>query len=375
MTLMTHPQQNTVRIIEPFGYQFSGDAVALSCTFECDAALAEGWSLRLLASLVESVQDVAMVSNGIQIASTELQALSQGSLDWQQTVEAAPPAGSQAYRLALQLVSPAGDTVQECPFDQLQTFIQPALQGGCLSVSKDGQQFLQVDTVANPREPENLSGSLSLELWQLEAPYSGGSFTGELLVQRSLGCLGGGQQWQNVTLQLEPSIASLPNQYLMLREWTTQGYITRDYLVAPVFAFPAVEVVADAEVTTTVEVTEVAQPESTEIEVKQDAVEAAPAPVSEVAEEPEPAIEQVASKTAAASSKKKAVVADKPKTQPELCSINTAGPAALTKVKGISPRLANDIVRNRPYQKLDDLLKVKGIGVKVLERIAPYLCV
>ncbi|PXF30004.1 hypothetical protein WH50_17665 [Pokkaliibacter plantistimulans] len=86
-------------------------------------------------------------------------------------------------------------------------------------------------------------------------------------------------------------------------------------------------------------------------------------------------MEQVASKTAAASSKKKAVVADKPKAQPELCSINTADPAALTKVKGISPRLANDIVRHRPYQKLDDLLKVKGIGVKVLERIAPYLCV
>ncbi|MDH2436143.1 helix-hairpin-helix domain-containing protein [Pokkaliibacter sp. MBI-7] len=374
MTLMTNPLQNIVRIAEPFGYQFSGDVVVLNCTLECDVPLAEGWSLRLLAVATEPQADVSMVSRGIQIASATLGALAYGSLDWQQNVEAAPPAGSQSYQLVLQLVSPEGDAVQECPFAQLQRFVQPSLQGQCDCFTKDGQRFLQVATVANPREAENLSGSLSLELWQLEAPYNGGSFTGELLVQRSLGCLGGGQEWQNVTLQLEPSQASLPYQYLMLREWTAQGYITRDYLVAPAFASTAVEVDADAEVTTTVEATEVAQPDSTDIQVKEDAVEMAPAPVAEVAETPEPAIEQVVRKTVA-SSKKKAVVADKPKAQPELCSINTAGPAALTRVKGISPRLANDIVRNRPYQKLDDLLKVKGIGVKVLERIAPYLCV
>ena len=47
---------------------------------------------------------------------------------------------------------------------------------------------------------------------------------------------------------------------------------------------------------------------------------------------------------------------------------NTATESELQSIKGIGPALAKRIVDGRPYKKIDDLLKVKGIGVKKLER-------
>jgi len=40
---------------------------------------------------------------------------------------------------------------------------------------------------------------------------------------------------------------------------------------------------------------------------------------------------------------------------------------------GIGPVLARRIVEGRPYARVEDLLKVKGIGPATLERLRPYL--
>ena len=37
--------------------------------------------------------------------------------------------------------------------------------------------------------------------------------------------------------------------------------------------------------------------------------------------------------------------------------------------------LAKKIIRGRPYESVDDLLKVRGIGEKSLEKMRDYLCV
>ena len=55
--------------------------------------------------------------------------------------------------------------------------------------------------------------------------------------------------------------------------------------------------------------------------------------------------------------------------------LNAATKRELQSIKGIGPILAKRIIAGRPYKTIDDLLKVKGIGPKKLERIRPYVVV
>lgn len=53
-------------------------------------------------------------------------------------------------------------------------------------------------------------------------------------------------------------------------------------------------------------------------------------------------------------------------------NINTATVAELDTLKGIGPKKAQDIVTYReqhgPFKSIDDLAKVKGIGIKTIEK-------
>ena len=52
---------------------------------------------------------------------------------------------------------------------------------------------------------------------------------------------------------------------------------------------------------------------------------------------------------------------------------NTAAYKELMALPGIGEKSAGDIIKNRPYTKADDLLRVPGIGRKTLEKIAVHL--
>ena len=58
-----------------------------------------------------------------------------------------------------------------------------------------------------------------------------------------------------------------------------------------------------------------------------------------------------------------------------LLNLNTATEKELQTLKGIGPVLAARIIAGRPYKTINDLLKVKGIGPKRLEKIRPYVVV
>ena len=58
-----------------------------------------------------------------------------------------------------------------------------------------------------------------------------------------------------------------------------------------------------------------------------------------------------------------------------LLDLNTATEKELQSIKGIGPVLAGRIITGRPYRRVDDLLKVKGIGPKKLEKIRPYFVI
>ncbi len=53
--------------------------------------------------------------------------------------------------------------------------------------------------------------------------------------------------------------------------------------------------------------------------------------------------------------------------------VNRATAAELERIPGVGPAMAKDIVKGRPYQTAEDLLKVKGIGPKTLEKMRSML--
>ena len=59
--------------------------------------------------------------------------------------------------------------------------------------------------------------------------------------------------------------------------------------------------------------------------------------------------------------------------------LNTADSAALETVPGIGKSLSSRILafreKNGPFQTVDDLLKVQGVGEKSIQKLRPYLTV
>lgn len=52
-----------------------------------------------------------------------------------------------------------------------------------------------------------------------------------------------------------------------------------------------------------------------------------------------------------------------------LVDINTASAADLETLQGIGPVLAQRIIENRPYESIEELMRVKGIGPKSFARL------
>jgi competence protein ComEA len=60
-------------------------------------------------------------------------------------------------------------------------------------------------------------------------------------------------------------------------------------------------------------------------------------------------------------------------------NVNTADASSLDKVKGLGPKKAEAIVKyreaNGPFQSVDDVAKVRGIGSKMLKKIREQLTI
>ena len=54
-------------------------------------------------------------------------------------------------------------------------------------------------------------------------------------------------------------------------------------------------------------------------------------------------------------------------------SLNSASQSQLEALPRIGPALAQRIIEGRPYNSIDDLLGVKGIGEKLLEQLRPLV--
>jgi competence protein ComEA len=57
----------------------------------------------------------------------------------------------------------------------------------------------------------------------------------------------------------------------------------------------------------------------------------------------------------------------------ERVSVNSAPAALLDTLPGVGPATAQRIIEGRPYSSLEQLLNVKGIGEKTLEKLRPFV--
>lgn len=227
---------------------------------------------------------------------------------------------------------------------------------------------LSIDRIANNRNFDNISGTLSVELWALQSEFTGGDFTGHAMAATMIGEISG-QHFIGpcqYDLELIQPPAGEWTLCVMLREWNGAGHDTRAFTNFPIAYVQAAtkpqltvvdDAAADGEVVELKKVREQKQAE----EAKQETKEAPAAKAAPAAKKAESAKAAPAKKATKAPARKVAV------------SVNNGTSDELSSIGGISARLAANIVKGRPYKSVDDVVKVKGVGAKLLERVRDQL--
>jgi type II secretory pathway component PulK len=62
-------------------------------------------------------------------------------------------------------------------------------------------------------------------------------------------------------------------------------------------------------------------------------------------------------------------------TEDQRVDINNASQAELEKLPRIGKGIAEGIIKRRPYTSVDELRRVPGVGVKILDRLRPLITV
>lgn len=322
------------------GYRFEEDNATLNAEVvlhDFSLAATQEWALQLWAcskaenASPEHGEKVAEVAFGFPFGENTSCAQLQGSSS------ALLPAGSGQQTILLALVSGQngdfGTLHDYAIYPQQETFLQPVLGAEINYSLLDGSLQLSIDSITNQRPEDNLSGTLALELWSLDAPYTGGNWRGRPVASLVLGSLSGQCHWADCVYSVS---AALPEESgyltLMLREWTAAGYITRDYRT-------------------------LTQPETKASQKKNKA------PAKARSKAPS----KVTEKSSLPNTPVQATVA------PSSVSVNKASEAELVAVKGLGAAVARAIIAARPFVSLDDLCRAKGMGVKLLAKIKDQL--
>lgn len=308
-----------------------------------------------------------------------------------------------------------------------QQFSGPSLEGNVGYRFEGESVVLQAEAVRNARAVDNLSGTLGLQLWALHEPYQGGQVHGTLLAQAGLGRLSGQQELHDIEERV--SLAELaPGEWqlaLLLSEWTdAAGFVTRDYCnfsaphrveaqaraaqtavsepvvlesavserveaqapaPAPKSPAPPVDVQRTIEVSSSAAEPAVSRavPAPSEAKIALKSLSAAPTPRpaagaahADKAPSAKPLTTQAPrAETAATQLEAEAPAKAKPSATSSTgrLSVQTASVDELASVPGLNKKLAQAIVKARPFNTLEDLVRVRGIGDKLLQKLRDKL--
>jgi len=246
-------------------------------------------------------------------------------------------------------------------FNSAPNTVSPLTLSGSNGYSIQGDRvILSVSEIANHRNFDSMSGSLSLELWALNRPYAGGEFDGVALAGVQIGCVQGQHRLVNGSYDL-PFTAPGAGTWtltLMLREWEGQGFVTRDHVQ---FAQPY-EVKPPAVAEATVQAPALARNVITmDFGAPQPRDEAVARPVAKAVDKVAAAV--TVTKPAAA------VVAAPAAAVDRRVSLNEASRAEIAAIKGVSKKLADAIVAARPLISMRELLAVKGMDPRLLNQL------
>ena len=224
--------QQVLPNITDHSYSFNGDRVSLSATVafsEDDLSNSSDWYLQLWSRSNDEADDAQGIKVAqIQVFPTRTSEYFRGD----SPVMLPAKSGEQFMMLALAEIPSNGIAVirKTAPFDQLERFYTPKIDGNVHLDWFDDSVNIQIDEISNPRDSHNLSGTLNLELWALPEKYTGGAWSGSQLAIASVGVIAGGEQIRPCPLTVPASKPeSGTHLTLMLREWTSQGFVTRDF--------------------------------------------------------------------------------------------------------------------------------------------------
>jgi competence ComEA-like helix-hairpin-helix protein len=338
-------QDQPVRLGARHGYRIEGDQAFINAELSLPPYLSGGhWALELWAC--PSPHQNGDLS-GVRISEVALDLptpLAPYVHQVNARSDARLPLQGQAYAMVLALVERCSDGASIlhdfANYSERQSFAAPRFVGSAGYALEGEELILRADALENPRALGNLSGSLALELWA-EAAHAPSAR--HRLGVLELACIGGQAQLSNVEgrARFTAPPAGTWRLALVLSEWTEAfGFIARDRRE---FSLPFEQLAA------------LPAPE-------------APAPVTAVTPVAAPAAAPVAAAVPAAAPP--AVAAPVARAG---VSIQTASVEELAKVNGLNPKLAKEIVKARPFKSLNDLLKIKGIGEKTLQRLKALL--
>lgn len=350
------------------GYEFHGPDVRLNAFIRwVDDARAHThvWTLQLWAHSPEHAQCPApLASSAILIASfpitlpiqDEFGPTSDGFFVEYQG-PAHPPAGTAPWQMSLVLADENGP-VDLASYPQWAVFTEPRIVGE-MDLVCSAQCRLRVEAVSNPRAPDNLSGTLVLEVWMLDAPYTGGAFSGWCAGRRMLGSLAGQATFSEAIIEdLTPALfcrkSALGFPVLMLREWHIDDYLTRDFRALENLCCALPEM-----------------PDSMPALTPPPSVPQTPAVPLEVPSAPALSLETPEAPPAPALSA--ADEAPPPSKPSPLDTLNRLSETALFTLPGLPKTVLHAVAKGRPWASMEALKAVKGLGEQRFKKLIAFL--
>ena len=371
------PQGPLACLSAPNGYRFDGDTVHLQARFTVlnEAAYERPWALQLWACPVAPTSFNSLAGQVVaEVPLPPMSELADEAEHLDMRAFAHIPAGCASHHMALVLASGQSGRFSKVHdmvvYPNQQEFLQPRMRGMVGYRIEGNRVRLNVEHIENPRETSNRSGTLSLELWALPSPYSGAAFQGVPLAGTTVGSLAGqtGADFVSFELPYAPPPEGSWHFVLMLREWSANGYITRDFAnfsnvvvseapKASKLPTPATAQAASAKPEQARATAQLAVPGKSGTASVQ--IPAAPAKVAA------PKVTEV-NRVLPAPVKSSAPV-------PQAISINSATEEELARLEGVSEKLARAITKKRPFSSVDDLRRVKGVTLKLIAAIRSRL--